>query len=104
METILNSLLYSCLTRVLTVRNQSNNFNAYFGAHEKSGGRVPSSRSCNNFNVAMTSCNLTCLYPKRAFYTWTNNWTGNQKIDIRLDRAFLILMLLAFGNLSSVSL
>ena len=63
-------------------------FNSYFGAHKKSGGRSPSSRSCNEFIAAMNDCDLFCLDTRGSLYTWTNNRVGNQCIDIRLDRAF----------------
>ena len=36
----------------------------------------------------MNECDIFCLDTQCSLYTWTNNRVGNQRIDIRLDRAF----------------
>ena len=61
--------------------------NAFFGSHEKRGGRVPSLRSCSDFSSAMANCHLTCLDIRGSYFTWTNNRAGQHRIYIRLDRA-----------------
>ena len=62
-------------------------FNACFGAHEKTG-RPPPRRSCSEFLSAMSDCGLTYLDTRGPLFTWKNNRTCAQRVDIRLDRAF----------------
>ena len=59
-------------------------FNAYFGAHEKTG-RPPIALSCQDFIYAMANCSLTCLDTRCSHYTWANNRHGIHRVDIRLD-------------------
>ena len=62
-------------------------FNAFYCAHEKRGGRLPSISACNEFRSTMERCDLACLDTIGSPFTWSNFRFGSARIEIRFDRA-----------------
>lgn len=62
-------------------------FIAVFGAHEKIGGRLPSTISCEEFRAWSDTGSLTHITTRGAAYTWSNLRKSHDHIELRLDRA-----------------
>ncbi|KAL6224666.1 hypothetical protein ACLB2K_003521 [Fragaria x ananassa] len=63
-------------------------FNAILGAHEKSGGRLPTRVSCHEFQHMVDVCHLTQIDLKGSPFTWTNGRGVGSHIEMLLDRCF----------------
>lgn len=61
-------------------------FNEILFGFEKSGGVMRDSRKMNDFRLAIQDCGLEDIGYKGHRFTWTNNQSGNQNIEERLDR------------------
>ncbi|KAK3205108.1 hypothetical protein Dsin_019154 [Dipteronia sinensis] len=62
-------------------------FNAVIGAHEKSGGVIPSVVSCNEFQFMSDNYNLIHMPTSGSLFTWMNCSASHFRIEIRLDRS-----------------
>ena len=61
-------------------------FNAVLGAHEKMGGNLPNTRSCEDFALMIEDCNLEVLNTTGSQFTWARK-SGSRYVACRLDRA-----------------
>ena len=61
-------------------------FNVILGAHEKTGGRLPDPRSCDDFATMISDCNLFDIPSSGAQFTWARK-SGTRYVECRLDRA-----------------
>lgn len=57
-------------------------FNAILGAHEKSGGNLPRSTSCDEFQAMVDTCNLVQIDQKGSPFTWTNGRKNYANIEM----------------------
>ncbi|KAM5549757.1 hypothetical protein ABKV19_000925 [Rosa sericea] len=63
-------------------------FNAILGAHEKTGGRLPTRVSCDDFQTMVDVCHLTQIDLKGSPFTWTNGRGVGSHIEMLLDMCF----------------
>ncbi|XP_061999298.1 uncharacterized protein LOC133716631 [Rosa rugosa] len=66
-------------------------FNAILGAHEKTGGRLPTRVSCDDFQTMVDVCHLTHIDIKGSPFTWTNGQGVGSHIEMLLDRKLKLL-------------
>ncbi|XP_062011846.1 uncharacterized protein LOC133728442 [Rosa rugosa] len=66
-------------------------FNAILGAHEKTGGRMPTRVSCDDFQHMVDVCHLTQIDLKGSLFTWTNGRGVGSHIEMLLDRKLKLL-------------
>ena len=78
-------------------------FNAILGAHEKTGGRLPTRVSCDDFQHMVDVCHLTEIDLKGSPFTWTNGRGVGSHIEMLLDRCFCSIPWLDYWPMTSCS-
>jgi len=56
-------------------------------SNEKKVGNVPNNISCADFQDWLNDCDMLDIPIQSHEFTWSNGRRGNQRIDMRLDRA-----------------
>ncbi|XP_062014240.1 uncharacterized protein LOC133730715 [Rosa rugosa] len=78
-------------------------FNAILGAHEKTGGRLPTRVSCDDFQHMVDVCHLTQIDLKGSPFTWTNGRGVSSHIEMLLGRCFCSIPWLDYWPMTSCS-
>ena len=73
-------------------------FNAVLGAHDKMGGNLCNTRSCEYFALMIDDCNLEVLNTTGSQFTWARK-SSTRYVACRLDRALCSDSWLKFGAL-----